>query len=133
MVIQQWTRVAVFGLLAIICLPLSPREAAALDDLRAVAIVASGSDEADAFCSDFTLTPVEAMRALRAAKRVTKPAYLDAYDWLPCYVRGTAVIAGAGIQWELRAGGNGTLSYADGSTVFVGCEVCRRSFGATHR
>jgi hypothetical protein len=121
------------SLAAVVCLALSCPAAVALTGLQDVAVLGSGTDEAGAFCSDFTLTAAQARSALQAAQPIARTTFLNKYEWLPCYVRGKARIAGATILWELRAGGNGTFSFRDGNQHYIGCAGCRRRFGASRK
>ena len=116
-------------LLAVAMLIASTQDATALSDVHAVAVLSSGADETDAFCVDFNLTPAQAFRALRNSRLIAGDVFLHAYEWLPCFVRGTARIAGVNVRWELRAGGNGILLFDDGNKRFIGCALCRRNFG----
>ena len=56
------------SLAAVVCLALSCPAAVALTGLQDVAVPGSGTDEAGAFCSDFTLTAAQARSALQAAQ-----------------------------------------------------------------
>jgi len=110
----------------------APSPAAALEGVRDVHVIAVGADTPDAFCADFLLSNRQAAQALQQSRRVTPEQYLQQFDFLPCYVRGTARLAGDPVRWELRAGGNGTITAADGRVIAIGCPRCAQSFGA-HR
>jgi hypothetical protein len=58
------------------------------------------------------------------------PTALQQFEFLPYYVQGTARLGGGVVRWEMRAGGNGTITTADGEVIYLGCEVCARTFGA---
>lgn len=75
-------------------LPIS--RATALPDLRDVTVTASGSDEPGAFCSDFALTKVHALRALRESGPITKETFLHNFEWLPCFVAAPRALYRAG-------------------------------------
>ena len=107
----------------------SLQRALALPGLDHVNVLTAGTDQAHSFCADFRLTEAQATSALHEARTITKGNYLDRFDWLPCFVRGTARASGKTVEWEFRAGGNGTLTYADGHRVFLGCDGCRKRFG----
>jgi hypothetical protein len=108
----------------------APAPAAALEGALDVHVLEVGADEAGAFCADFLLSNREAARALKQSRRITQEQYLQEFDFLPCYVRGTALLAGDVVRWELRAGGNGTIAMPDGRVIPIGCPRCAQSLGA---
>lgn len=99
------------------------------DGLRDVHVTKVASDEPGAFCADFLLSNRQAASSLKQATRVTEEQYLHQFEFLPCYVRGTAQLGGDPVAWEIRAGGNGTIKTADGEVVYLGCAECERTFG----
>jgi len=103
--------------------------AAAVGDLQQIQVVGAKSDDATAFCADFNLTNREASRVLKAAQEITRHDYLEHFDFLPCLVTGTGRLRDSPIHWEIRAGGNGTITKSDGTVIFLGCEKCKESFG----
>jgi hypothetical protein len=104
--------------------------AAAFDRVHDVHVLEVGADEANAFCADFLLSNRQATLALKQSRRITTEQYLEQFDFLPCYVQGTARLGDAPVTWELRAGGNGTITRADGEVIYLGCESCAQTFGA---
>lgn len=104
--------------------------AAALEGLSDVHVRKVGADEAGAFCADFLLSNRAAALSLEQSARVTQEQYLQQFDFLPCYVQGTARLDDAPVTWEMRAGGNGTITTADGEVLYLGCESCAQTFGA---
>ena len=109
---------------------LASAEAFGLSDLHDVRVTKSATDDASAFCNDFRLNAREAKRALRSSHEVTAEAYTHDFEFLPCFVVGTGRIGTEPIDWVLRAGGNGTITKKDRSVVFIGCNSCKRWFGA---
>ena len=118
------------GVLALSVMLLLGAPAAALDGLRDVHVQRVGADEPNAFCADFLLSNRQAAAALQQAARITREQYLQQFEFLPCYVRGTAELGGDPVAWEMRAGGNGTIMNADGKVIYLGCAECERTFGA---
>ena len=104
--------------------------AAALDGVNGVHVIEVGADEAGAFCADFLLSSRQAALALEQSRRITQEQYLQQFDFLPCYVRGIARLAGDLVRWELRAGGNGTIETPRGRLIPLGCPACVQWFGA---
>jgi hypothetical protein len=103
--------------------------AVAISDLQGIQVVGAKSDDPAAFCADFNLTNREASRALKKAQEINKHDYLEHFDFLPCFVTGTGRLHHSPIRWEIRAGGNGTITTSDGTMIFLGCERCKASFG----
>ena len=100
------------------------------EGLRDVHVTNVAADAPAAFCADFLLSNAQAAAALKRAARITQEQYLQQFHFLPCYVRGTAQLGGDPVQWEIRAGGNGTIMTADDEVIYLGCESCARTFGA---
>lgn len=118
------------GVLALSVMLLLGAPAAALDGLRDVHVQRVGADEPNAFCAGFLLSNGQAARALQQSVQITREQYLQRFQFLPCYVQGTAQLGADPVAWEIRAGGNGTIMTADGKVVHLGCAECERTFGA---
>lgn len=98
-----------------------PREARVLS--VAPAIRAGFEDHRDVpLCRDFTLSPHEVRVFLREARVVNAMEANEAFDWAPCVVRGEAESASGRLAFEITAGLVGTLRFADGRTVLLGCD-----------
>jgi hypothetical protein len=104
--------------------------AASFEGLRDIHVIKVASDEPGAFCADFLLSKRQATVALEQAARITQEQYLQQFAFLPCYVQGTAQLGGDPVEWEIRAGGNATITTADGEVIYLGCAECERTFGA---
>jgi hypothetical protein len=105
--------------------------ASAIPDLQGIRVVRAASDDPSAFCADFRLTDRQAAHALTRARKISRQDYLERFDFLPCFVEGTLRYHHRTMHWEIRAGGNATITADDGSVVFLGCESCRNDFGRT--
>lgn len=116
--------------MALGALVVSAAPAAAFEGLRDVRVLKVAADEAGAFCAGFLLSNRAAALSLRQSNRITQEQYLHQFDFLPCYVQGTAHLGSAPVQWEMRAGGNGTITEADGELIYLGCNACAQTFGA---
>lgn len=106
---------------------------AAFDGLSVVQVVEAGSDQPAAFCADFNLSGREAASVLRKSKKITSQEYLEEYLFLPCYVKGTARLGHDLVEWMIRAGGNVVITKADGTEIYLGCQSCKKSFGARQK
>jgi len=90
-----------------------------------VRVIEAGTNESsrDAkLCSGFALTEAEANQYFANAKTTTAAERHYEYSWAPCYVRGTAIINGSAVQWEVEAGGLGRLVFPDGTEMLVADE-----------
>ena len=103
--------------------------ASELKQVSDVHVLQARSSEQGAFCADFRLTDAAAADSLHNAREISKQQYDQDYDYLPCWVSGTAKAGDRAIEWELRAGGNGLVRDARGTVIYIGCEACRESFG----
>jgi hypothetical protein len=124
------TRIPGLAMVGLLATVLPTRLALALDGLRDVQVTKVASDDAASFCADFRLDRAQALSALKSSTVISRDRYLSQYDFLPCYVEGTARRHGARIRWQLRAGGNGTIETADGRMSYIGCDSCKEWFGA---
>lgn len=117
----------------LLCIGLSAGAQAKPVDVADVKVTDRGTDEPGAFCQDFDLKPAEAAAFLRQAKVVSAGTIHDRYESLPCYVRGTARWRHDRVEWEIRAGGTGSVTKRDGRTVLLGCAACARRFGRSSK
>jgi hypothetical protein len=93
-----------------------------------VTITERGTDrnEPSAYmCQGFDLSQAEATRFLQRALIVTRYELHDRYNFLPCFVRGTAEFDGKPASWEIRAGGTGTITFWSEFTFLVVDETQR--------
>ena len=88
----------------------------------------TGNDGRDSFCSGFNLTGGQAKAFLRNATIVSFQELHYKYDWLSCYVRGTLTDGTGTHQWEIRAGGTGSMKYASGEVIYLVCPECDDRF-----
>jgi hypothetical protein len=122
---MRWMRGLALGAMIVSASP-----ALSYEGLRDVHVLKVAADEPGAFCADFLLSKRQAALSLEQSSRVTQEQYLQQFEFLPCYVQGTARLGGGLVQWEMRAGGNGTITTADGEVIYLGCEDCARTLGA---
>jgi len=99
---------------------------ASLDEVR---IDSRGYEPGGDFCADFSLTAAQARYFLARSVVVTARQQHDAWDVLPCYVRGTARSASGVWHWEIRAGGTATLETPAGDNELRGCSDCDAVLG----
>jgi hypothetical protein len=92
-----------------------------------VEVTGHGSDNPDAFCSDFNLTSAAAQRFFARAKMSDAATLHAQFEILPCWVRGTARTEGQPVSWEIRAGGTATVSWP-GHTTLLSCQECAGEF-----
>jgi hypothetical protein len=121
---MRWICIAVMGGMMACAAP-----AFSFDGLRDIHVIKVASDEPGAFCADFLLSNRQAAATLRQATRITAEQYLQQFAFLPCYVQGTARLGDEAVAWEIRAGGNGTITTAYGKVIYLGCAGCERTFG----
>jgi hypothetical protein len=88
-----------------------------------IAITGKGSDEMNAFCKDFSLTTRQAETFFEKSKQIDIKTFHDQYDYLPCYVTGTAVLEGNQCGWEIRAGGTAEID-CNGDSYILACSQC---------
>jgi hypothetical protein len=82
-----------------------------LGPAQKVAIAGTGGERPnDPECRGFKLSLHEAQRFLNRAKIITPYELHDSYDWLPCYVTGTAEFRGLPATWLIRLGGTGSIT-----------------------
>ncbi|QBI02843.1 hypothetical protein [Pseudoduganella albidiflava] len=101
----------------------------AVRDERAVAlshveIHASGADQGGEFCKDFRLTPRQVEDFFGRARTLPPQQLHDAFDSLPCWVRGAARSPRGQVEWEIRAGNTARMTFPDGSVQLFGCDTC---------
>jgi hypothetical protein len=95
-------------------------------DLRLtdVLVRSHGFENGGEFCSNFSLTNVQAREFLRRASQITSSDYHQLPE-LPCYVRGTGQLGGRPVEWEIRAGGTGFVTIGSERPTLIVCRsVC---------
>lgn len=85
---------------------------------------ASGADNGGEFCRGFRLSARQAEEFFGRAKSLPPQRLHDAFDILPCWVRGTARSPLGRAEWEIRAGGTARMKLPDGSVQLFGCDSC---------
>lgn len=92
--------------------------------IKVTEVSGSGTDNnTPAFCSDFSLSPEQAQMFFDRAEEISSREMHDAYDYLPCYVRGKASYGGQTCEWEVRAGGTGQITCGERSPLMA-CRNC---------
>ena len=76
-----------------------------------------------AFCSGFSLSPEQAQMFFDRAEEISPREMHDAYDYLPCYVRGKASYGAQVCEWEVRVGGSGQITCGEKS-ILMACRDC---------
>jgi hypothetical protein len=103
-----------------------PKEPASLDKFY---VTETGFENGGEFCSDFSMS-AEDVSAFFSRAEIIDHARLHAnFDYLPCYIRGRAMLGGSNVTWEIRAGGTGKLLMLDGQASLYGCSTCNDLFG----
>ena len=98
------------------------------DPLVIQSIDKRGTDGNNAeFCSDFILTLEQVKWFFNKARKVSVQEIHDEYDYLPCYIKGTAKTNGQMCEWEIRAGGTGSLS-CENRYSYYACDDCDSIF-----
>ena len=95
--------------------------------LTAVQVLETGSDEPTAFCKDFELTDSDAMLFFKKSHSISITQLHDDYEYLPCYVRGTATLDGSICKWEIRAGATAEIHCNNQHAIFA-CDECDALF-----
>jgi hypothetical protein len=113
-----------FIIVAVMALSESAR-AASLADAERVVVTEVGAEAGANPCKGFSLTAAEAAAFLNRAAVVTHREVHDHYDVAPCWVRGTASFHGYPAQWEIRAGGTGSIILYSGEHLSVVDEAQR--------
>ena len=70
------------------------------------------------------MTAAQVSAFFNRARLIDASVLHDSFDWLPCYVRGTAVWEDQPATWEIRAGGTGVLTVKAGTPRLYGCSGC---------
>jgi hypothetical protein len=96
--------------------------------LSEVRVVDRGVDQDGAFCQDFSLDAVQVRRFFDAAVIVDADQWHHEYDYLPCYVRGTAIKGTTEVSWEIRAGGTATVKAPGEPILLLVCAKCAEDF-----
>lgn len=92
-------------------------------------VSAIGSDSPNEFCSDFRLSDEQVLEFLGRSREVTIEEFHNEYDYLPCYVRGTATRNRSKCGFEIRAGGTVELSCENGEGYMMVCDTCDHLLG----
>ena len=93
-------------------------------DTPVYTIAQRGTDgDKKAFCSDFDMTEAQVEDFFRRSTVISFKTLHDQYDYLPCYVSGSAIINDKTCDWEVRAGGIGIKS-CDNIIEYHVCEDC---------
>lgn len=95
--------------------------------ITAVNVLETGSDEPNAFCKDFKLTVRDAVQYFKKSRTITITQLHDNYEYLPCYVRGTATLDGSICKWEIRAGATAEIHCNNQHTILA-CDECDALF-----
>lgn len=91
-----------------------------LGPAQKVVITGSGGERPDdPGCRGFKLSLQQAKRFLNHAKIITPYELHDSYEWLPCYVTGTAEFRGLPAAWRIRLGGTGSITILDEFTYSI--------------
>ena len=98
-------------------------------DISDVKILDTGSDSADSFCSDFSLTNSQAFELIRKSREVEINEFHNNYEYLPCYVKGTLNKGNSECSFTIRAGGTVELSCNDKSGYLFVCDSCGNLLG----
>lgn len=77
-------------------------------------------------CSRFVLTQATAARFLSRARRIGEHDFKHMITWLPCFAAGRLGFSdGRSGYWSVGEDGSGTVTFDDGSEVFLYCPSCR--------
>ena len=77
-------------------------------------------------CSGFVLTQAAAVRFLSRARRIGEHDFKHMITWLPCFAAGRLGFSDARSgYWSVGEDGSGTVTFDDGSEIFLYCPVCR--------
>ena len=90
---MRWMRGLALGAMIVSASP-----ALSYEGLRDVHVLKVAADEPGAFCADFLLSKRQAALSLEQSSRVTQEQYLQQFEFLPCYVQGTARLGGGLVQ-----------------------------------
>lgn len=115
-------------LLALLAAGCAEQPASGRTSLHDFQLTGAGADEKDAFCADFALTVAQVQRYFARAEVIDSAALHDKFDYLPCWVRGSAIDGDTAVMWEIRAGGTASTRTPDGHTVLYGCRKCAAEF-----
>lgn len=70
-------------------------------------------------CISFSLSETGVSNYFQKAIVIDPYEEHDHYAWAPCYVRGTAIVNGALVKWEIRAGGTARVVFPNGDVVLL--------------
>lgn len=91
--------------------------------ITSIAISGRGQDEGGDFCKDFDLGAADVISFFQRAHPVTARELHDNFEFLPCYVLGSAVMDGQTVSWGIRAGGTASVT-KQGEELFYACDNC---------
>lgn len=88
-----------------------------------IKVISAGSDESNAFCQNFRLTEEQANIFFKKSRVIDITLLHDAYDFLPCYVRGTSRLKSTHCTWEIRAGSTAEVQ-CNTNNYILACDTC---------
>jgi len=88
-----------------------------------IIVQSMASDYNDPMCKKFSLDNKQAKTILNKSFIINARIMHDKYDYLPCYVKGTASHNNKQCQWEIRAGGTIEVE-CNGSNYILACDDC---------
>ncbi|WP_293367586.1 hypothetical protein [Nevskia sp.] len=92
-------------------------------------VTSFGSDAGGEYCADFRLSDEQVARFFARAKSKSASEIHQDADYLPCWIRGTAISKTGFSQWEVRAGGTATVTLPDGTVLLFACADCDALLG----
>jgi len=98
-------------------------------DINDINILNTGSDTVNSFCSDFSLTNLQALEFIEKSREVEINEFHNNYEYLPCYVKGTLIKGNKKCSFTMRAGGTVELSCDDESGYLYVCDSCNKLLG----
>lgn len=103
----------------------------ALGDIATITIreqgaISPASSAPDVDCSGFVLKHEEVEAYFASATQISEQDYRHMIDWSPCYVAGSLVLANGKVgNWGIQQLRGGSVSFNDGSTVYMYCPSCK--------
>lgn len=89
-----------------------------------IKILEQGFESGGEFCKDFNLEAAKVKAFFEKAEVKTPREIHDEFEYLPCYVQGSALSDQQTVRWEIRAGGTAKIIYVDGRHIELGCLNC---------
>jgi hypothetical protein len=116
--------VALAGLAASACSTPGPF----LGPVEDIKVEQRGTTAPDAsHCDTFDLSPKQVGSALKRMVVVTARQLHDNFDIGACFVKGTATMGHAAVNWELTIGGTGRVTFVDAGDVYLIADPAQRS------